>query len=118
MISPDEFVLKNACWTPKWGGEMWSTPGTPKPYWLVVWNIFFHILRIIIPTDELIFFRGVDQPPTSIPAIALHGLGGKHGAAKDSCSCSAKFRAVCLCEFCLCVVMCACEEEDLEPEAG
>jgi len=30
--------------------------------WLVVWNIFlfFHILGIIIPTDELIFFRGVE----------------------------------------------------------
>ena len=27
---------------------------------LVVWNLFFpHILGIIIPTDELIFFRGV-----------------------------------------------------------
>jgi len=28
--------------------------------------LFFHILGIIIPTDELIFFRGVAQPPTSI----------------------------------------------------
>ena len=25
----------------------------------------FHILGIIIPTDEVIFFRGVGQPPTS-----------------------------------------------------
>ena len=25
---------------------------------------FFHILGIIIPTDELIFFRGIGQPPT------------------------------------------------------
>ena len=25
----------------------------------------FHILGIIIPTDEVIFFRGVAQPPTS-----------------------------------------------------
>ena len=35
--------------------------------WLVVWNIFLfsHILGIIIPIDELIFFRGVVQPPTS-----------------------------------------------------
>ena len=31
-------------------------------YWLVVWNIFlfFHIFGISIPTDELIFFRGVE----------------------------------------------------------
>ena len=28
--------------------------------------IFFHILGIVIPTDELIFFRGVGKPPTSI----------------------------------------------------
>ena len=27
---------------------------------------FFHILGIVTPTDELIFFRGVGQPPTSI----------------------------------------------------
>jgi len=27
--------------------------------------LFFHILDIILPTDELIFFRGVGQPPTS-----------------------------------------------------
>ena len=37
--------------------------------WLVVWNMnfmTFHILGIIIPTDELIFFRGVGlKPPTS-----------------------------------------------------
>jgi hypothetical protein len=35
---------------------------------LVVWNMAFmtfHILGIVIPTDELIFFRGVRQPPTS-----------------------------------------------------
>ena len=28
-------------------------------YWLVVWNTFFHISGTLIPTDELIFFRGV-----------------------------------------------------------
>ena len=35
--------------------------------WLVVWNIFyfpFHIWDVILPIDELIFFRGVGQPPT------------------------------------------------------
>ena len=35
---------------------------------LVVWNMFFifpYIWNVIIPTDELIFFRGVAQPPTS-----------------------------------------------------
>ena len=28
--------------------------------------LFFNILGIIIPIDELIFFRGVAQPPTSV----------------------------------------------------
>jgi len=35
--------------------------------WLVVWNmnfIFPDIGNFIIPTDELIFFRGVGIPPT------------------------------------------------------
>ena len=37
--------------------------------WLVVWlpSIFYFPMTIgllIIPTDELIFFRGVAQPPT------------------------------------------------------
>jgi hypothetical protein len=31
-------------------------------WWLEHFS-FFHILGIIIPTDELIFFRGVGQPP-------------------------------------------------------
>ena len=37
-------------------------------FWLVVWNMnfIFHILGIVIPTDELIFCRGVGQPPSSI----------------------------------------------------
>jgi hypothetical protein len=41
----------------------------PSLFWLVVWNmafIFHFIYGIIIPTDELIFFRGVGIPPTSI----------------------------------------------------
>ena len=36
-------------------------------FWLVVWNmnfIFPLIGNFIIPTDELIFFRGVGIPPT------------------------------------------------------
>ena len=36
--------------------------------WLVVWNmnfmIFHSVVNVIIPTDELIFFRGVGIPPT------------------------------------------------------
>jgi len=29
-------------------------------WWFGTFGLFFHILRIIIPTDELIFFRGVE----------------------------------------------------------
>ena len=40
--------------------------------------LFFHILGIIIPTDKLIFFRGVAQPPTrdefSIPNLIDKGI--------------------------------------------
>ena len=49
--------------------------GFPRPRFgdLVVWNMFiFHILRIIIPTDELIFFRRVGQPPTSLVIWGLN----------------------------------------------
>ena len=37
-------------------------------FWLVVWNlsIFPYIGNFMIPTDELIFFRGVGIPPTSV----------------------------------------------------
>jgi hypothetical protein len=38
-------------------------------YWLVVWNINFifpYIGNVIIPSDELIFFRGVGIPPTRL----------------------------------------------------
>ena len=43
----------------------WDLDG--KHDWLVVWNIwiiFPYIGNVIIPIDELIFFRGVAQPPT------------------------------------------------------
>jgi hypothetical protein len=42
--------------------------------WLVAWNmnfIFPYTGNFIIPTDELIFFRGVGQPPTSIYIYTL-----------------------------------------------
>ena len=32
---------------------------------------FPYIGNVIIPTDELIFFRGVGQPPTSASAIEI-----------------------------------------------
>jgi hypothetical protein len=51
----------------------WSTVGycNPNPQidrnWLVVWNMNFMTFHSvgIIPTEELIFFRGVGIPPTS-----------------------------------------------------
>ena len=41
----------------------------PVNFWLVVWNmnfLTFHMLGIVTPTDQLIFFRGVGQPPTRL----------------------------------------------------
>jgi len=32
--------------------------------WFGTWFLFFHRLGIIIPTDELICFRGIGIPPT------------------------------------------------------
>ena len=45
----------------------WFHVGSSENVWLVVWNMFYfshHIGNVIIPTDELIFFRGVGIPPT------------------------------------------------------
>jgi hypothetical protein len=36
--------------------------------------LFFHILGIITPTDELIFFRGVGIPPTSFFIWDIFGM--------------------------------------------
>ena len=38
--------------------------------------VFFHILGIIVPTDELIFFRGVGIPPTKYKYIHIMCLFG------------------------------------------
>ena len=39
--------------------------GLSMVIWLVVWNMFVHSVgNVIIPTDELLFFRGVGIPPT------------------------------------------------------
>jgi membrane protease YdiL (CAAX protease family) len=43
--------------------------------WLVASNIFyfpFHLWDVILPIDELIFFRGVAQPPTRINSWYTH----------------------------------------------
>ena len=42
-------------------------------------DFFFHILRIIIPIDELMFVRGVAQPPTS-----SWWQGGEHKANRKN----------------------------------
>ena len=58
------------------------------PDTLVVWNTlvgglehFFHVLGRIIPTDELIFFRGVGIPPSS--TIYSHDHGCKSPFSRD-----------------------------------
>ena len=44
-------------------------------HWLVVWNNFYfsiNIGNVIVPTDELICFRGVGIPPTSHVFYGFH----------------------------------------------
>ena len=60
-------ILQNISW------ELYNYPmgGMPikNKHCLVVWNInvvFPYVRNFIIPTDEIIFFRGVTQPPSSI----------------------------------------------------
>ena len=61
--------------TKTWGGVLFShqwqgfwTYEIIFYNWLVVWNrnfmTFHSVGNVIIPSDELIFFRGVGQPPT------------------------------------------------------
>ena len=38
---------------------------TLSGWWFGTLGLFSHILGRILPIDELIFFRGVGQPPTS-----------------------------------------------------
>ena len=60
--------------------------------WLVVWNMAFmtsHILGIITPTDELIFFRGVGQPPTRQQRFAFDRNGDP---AKTGIQATQRFR--------------------------
>ena len=46
-------------------------------FWLVVWNMacmtFHSVGNLIIPTDEVIFFRGVGQPPTRVRMVVNSG---------------------------------------------
>jgi len=53
--------------------------------WLFVWNIFFpYIGNFIIPTDELIFFRGVGIPPASNSCLSWeHQLKLNYGDDDD-----------------------------------
>ena len=59
--------------------------------WLVVWNIFYfsiyiyiyiniYLLRIIIPTDYIIFFKGVGSPhqPDNLWWFSIHFFHGSH----------------------------------------
>ena len=50
-----------------YGTSSWFIGTSIARCWLVVWNIFFSIqFGIIIPTDYIIFFRGVGIPPSRV----------------------------------------------------
>ena len=44
--------------------EFWNGLEVHPGWWSGTWTLFFHMLEVIIPIDEVIFFRGVAQPPT------------------------------------------------------
>jgi hypothetical protein len=48
----------------------------PTTGWWFGTFLFFHILgmNVIITTDELMFFRGVAQPPTRISLTVINGI--------------------------------------------
>ena len=48
--------------------------GWSSGWWFGTFFIFPYIGNVIIPTDELIFFRGVGIPPTSHPVIDVYEL--------------------------------------------
>ena len=55
---------------PSHGWSWISIETTMAGWWFGTWMLWLSIqLGIIIPTDELIFFRGVAQPPTSIQYV-------------------------------------------------
>ena len=77
-----------AAWTAAGRMRGW---GPLKPYeamwnhiWLVVWNIWisFHILGIVTPTDELIFFRGVQTTNHVFYQLIVIKIWMLHGATK------------------------------------
>ena len=89
-ISPDVQVGKSSnCWgisrtqamEKNTGGDVRSVQHTSQTlvtawWWLEPWNLMtFHILWRIIPTDELIFYRGVGQPPTRTCLVSSSGMG-------------------------------------------
>ena len=46
-------------------------------------NFSHHIGNVIIPTDEVIFFRGVGIPPTSIYTLWLFNIAMENGPSID-----------------------------------
>jgi hypothetical protein len=72
-------VLQLMMWLKLLGRNIWAYNGDIM--WLaggLELFLFFHILGLIIPTDELIFFRVVGIPPTR---WIYHGYNGYNGIA-------------------------------------
>ena len=50
------------------------TPIIDAAWWFGTFFLFSHILGIVTPADELIFFRGVGQPPTRMSGMKSLGF--------------------------------------------
>ena len=75
-----EAFLERKPWNKNTGGDVRSVQHTSQTlvtawWWLEPWNFMtFHILWRIIPTDELIFFRGVETPARTC-LVSSSGMG-------------------------------------------
>jgi len=67
--SPEPIASRKSIWGIRNNNRSWLIHMVDHTnYWVggLEHFLFFHILGIIIPPDELIFFRGVGQPPTRL----------------------------------------------------
>ena len=52
--------------------SQWIVPFISPSWWFGTFGLFFHSVgNFMIPTEKLIFFRGVAQPPTSISTTTV-----------------------------------------------